>query len=87
VTLTQIRETKVRDGQTIDFVMRGGTVYRNRLDGGTCPQLGFEKRFGYKVSGNQLCSVDRITVLTQPGVTPGASCGLGSFQPVTLAAH
>ncbi|MBX3563057.1 MAG: hypothetical protein KF730_00630 [Sphingomonas sp.] len=86
VTLTQIKETRVRDGQTIDFVMRNGKVYRNTLDGGTCPQLGFEKRFAYKVSGNQLCSVDTITVLTEPGLSRGASCGLGQFQPVTLAA-
>ena len=86
VTLTRIKEAKVRDGRTIDFIMRGGAVYRNTLDGAACPQLGSEKRFSYKVSGNQLCSVDVITVLAQPGVTPGASCGLGKFQPVTLAA-
>ncbi|MES2986818.1 MAG: hypothetical protein V4808_02825 [Pseudomonadota bacterium] len=84
VTLSQVQQTKVRDGQTIDFVMRSGKVYRNTLDGGSCPQLGFEKRFSYKVTGNQLCSVDIITVLTEPGLSQGASCGLGQFQPVTL---
>ncbi|RYD48457.1 MAG: hypothetical protein EOP60_15670 [Sphingomonadales bacterium] len=86
VTLTQIQSTQVRDGATIDFKMRGGKTYRNNLDGGACPQLAFEKRFTYKVSGNQLCSVDTITVLTEPGLSRGASCGLGQFQPVTLAA-
>ena len=84
VTLSQIRDTQVRDGQTIDFTMRGGKVYRNTLDGGACPQLGFEKRFLYKTSGNQLCSIDTISVLVEPGLSRGATCGLGKFQPVTL---
>jgi hypothetical protein len=87
VTLRQVQSTEVRDGKTIDFVMRGGKVYRNTLDGGSCPQLGSQKRFSYKVSGGQLCSVDIITVLNEPGLSQGASCGLGEFQPVTLAAH
>ena len=83
--LIDIRETKVRDDSTIDFVTRGNKVYRNTLNG-PCPQLGFEKRFSYKTSLNQLCSVDIITVLVSPGLSQGASCGLGTFQPVTLAA-
>jgi hypothetical protein len=83
--LIDIRETKVRDDSTIDFITRGNKVYRNTLNG-SCPQLGFEKRFSYKTSLNQLCSVDLITVLVSPGLSQGASCGLGKFQPVTLAA-
>lgn len=82
--LNDIRETRVRDDRTIDFVTSGKKVYRNTLDG-SCPQLGFEKRFSYKTSLNQLCSVDLITVLVPPGLSRGASCGLGQFQPVTLA--
>ncbi len=85
VALRQIKSTEVRDGQTIDFVMHGGKVYRNTLDGGVCPQLSFERRFAYRVSGNQLCSLDTITVLTEPGPSLGASCGLGAFEPVTLS--
>ena len=84
VTIRQIRSTDVRDGSTIDFHMAGGKVYRNTLEGGACPQLGFEKRFLYKTSGSQLCSIDTISVLTEPGLTRGASCGLGKFQPVKL---
>lgn len=88
VTLTQVQSARVRDGATIDFLMRGGKVYRNQLDGGSCPQLSSEKRFLYKVSGGRLCSFDHITVLTDPGLRQGASCGLGEFQPVQLtAAH
>jgi len=84
IPLNQIRESRVRDNQTIDFYMSGKRVYRNALPN-SCPQLGFEKRFAYKTSLSQLCSTDIITVLIEPGITPGASCGLGQFQPVTGA--
>jgi hypothetical protein len=84
VSLRDIRETRVRDDRTIDFYMHGRRVYRNVLPQ-RCPQLGFEERFAYKTSQSELCSVDIITVLTGPGLTPGASCGLGQFQPVTGA--
>ena len=82
--LTLIRETHVRSDQVIDFEVSGGQIYRNTLPR-RCPRLGFEERFGYRTSLNQLCSTDIITVLdTSPGVV-GPSCGLGRFQPVTLA--
>ncbi|MGE3744103.1 MAG: hypothetical protein AB7G25_00060 [Sphingomonadaceae bacterium] len=84
ISIPQIRESRVRDDQTIDFYMRGGKVYRSTLPH-SCPSLGFEKRFSYKTSLSQLCSTDIITVLTGPGITAGASCGLGPFQPVTSA--
>jgi hypothetical protein len=80
-----IRNTNVRDDSTIDFVMSGGQVYRNTLPN-SCPSLGSERRFMYKTSINQLCSVDIITVLyTGPGLMRGASCGLGAFQPMEKA--
>ena len=82
--LTQIRETRVRDDQTIDFYTRGGKVYRNVLPQ-SCPELGFEERFAYQTSLSQLCSVDIITVLRTAPLMRGASCGLGKFQPVTGA--
>src|SRR3712207_6759318 len=76
VTIRQIDYTRVRDDSRIDFYMRGGRVYRNRLDN-SCPQLGFEERFSYSTSLARLCSLDIITVLTPNG--RGASCGLGEF--------
>ncbi len=85
VRLNEILRTKVRDGSTIDFVMRNGRVYRNTLDRGTCPSLASEKRFTYKTSSGDLCSYDTITVLRDPGLSRGATCGLGQFQPVKLA--
>ena len=83
IWLGDLRESKVRSDGVIDFVTRGSKVYRNTLDS-ECPQLGFEERFSYKVSTSQLCSTDLITVLTSPGLSQGATCGLGQFQPVKL---
>ena len=82
--IIQLRESRVRNDQVIDFVTRGGKVYRNTLPQ-SCPRLGFEERFAYRTSISQLCSTDIITVLSVTGPPQGASCGLGRFQPVTLA--
>lgn len=79
-----IRETRVRDDSTIDFYMNGGKVYRNKLPN-SCPELGFEERFGYETSIDQLCNVDIIHVLHSSPPMRGASCGLGQFQPITGA--
>ncbi|WP_242186725.1 hypothetical protein [Sphingomonas sp. CARO-RG-8B-R24-01] len=85
IPLTQIRESRVRDDRTIDFVMSGRKVYRNTLPY-ACPSLGSEQRFSYATSLSQLCSSDIITVLYQtPDLMRGPSCGLGQFQPATLA--
>ena len=83
ITLNQIRETHVRSDQVIDFEVAGKRMYRNTLDS-ACPNLGFEQRFSYSVTGGRLCSTDTVTVLQSTG-TRGATCGLGKFQPVTLA--
>ena len=82
VQLQAIRETRVVDDRTIDFIMRDRRVLRNNLPN-SCPQLGFERAFTYNTSINQLCSVDIITVLVQAGgIRTGASCGLGKFTPI-----
>jgi hypothetical protein len=83
VLSSRIRETRVHGDSTIDFVMSGGKVYRNTLPY-SCPSLGFEERFLYKTSIDQLCSVDVITVLQSPDLSRGPSCGLGKFQPIKL---
>jgi hypothetical protein len=82
ISLTRIRASHVRSDQVIDFEVAGGRLYRNTLPN-SCPQLGFEERFGYAVSIGQLCSTDIIHVLSNNGMR-GASCGLGQFQPITL---
>ncbi|QDZ08621.1 hypothetical protein FPZ24_15050 [Sphingomonas panacisoli] len=83
IQLNQLRETHVRSDQVIDFELTGKRIYRNTLDG-ACPSLGFEERFAYSVSNGQLCSTDLITVLQSTGGR-GATCGLGKFQPVSIA--
>ena len=83
VPLQNIRNTSVHGDQVIDFHMSGGKVYRNTLPH-ACSSLGFEERFSYKTSLNQLCSSDIITVIQTPISIQGPSCGLGQFQPVTL---
>ena len=85
VYIPSIQNTEVRDDRTIDFIMNGNKVYRNTLPN-SCPSLGFERRFMYKTSLSQLCSVDIITVLyNSPNLSRGASCGLGKFQPMVKA--
>lgn len=74
--------SQVRSDRVIDFTV-GGRTYRNTLPQ-SCPSLGFERRFAYTLPQPRLCDVDIITVLQDPGLSGGASCGLGKFQPVEL---
>lgn len=83
IQIHQISSTRVHGDQVIDFVMRGGKVYRNTLPY-ACPNLGFEERFSYTTSLSVLCSTDIITVLYTTPLSAGPSCGLGEFQPVKL---
>jgi hypothetical protein len=83
VQLSQIRETRVVDDRTIDFILRDRTVLRNTLPY-ACPNLGFERAFSYATSLSELCSVDIISVINNGGGPRiGASCGLGTFIPYT----
>ncbi len=83
LSLASIRESRVIDDKTIDFIMNGGKIYRNTLPY-ACPSLGFEKAFGYSTSLSQLCSTDIIRVIHQGGGPRfGAGCGLGKFVPYT----
>jgi hypothetical protein len=87
ISLNTIRETRVRNDSVIDFRTSAKKWYRNTLPH-SCPSLGFEERFLYKTSLNQLCSVDVITVLRSGGMgglDQGPSCGLGKFQPVEIS--
>lgn len=81
ISITQIRSTNVVSGRVIDFEMNGNRVYRNVLPI-ACPTLASEERFAYRTSIAQLCSTDTITVLRNPGLSRGPTCGLGQFQPV-----
>jgi hypothetical protein len=83
INLVTIQRSYVRSDSVIDFDMGGGRYYRNTLPQ-ACPQLGFEQKFSYETSLSKLCSTDIITVLQDPPIMRGASCGLGQFQPVTM---
>jgi hypothetical protein len=85
IQLSSIRESRVRSDSVIDFRLNGNKWVRNTLPN-SCPSLGFEERYSYETSLNQLCSVDIIHVLHSygGGLDRGASCGLGKFQPVEI---
>lgn len=84
VSLAQLRETRVRDDSTIDFMGSGGRVWRNTLTHG-CPGLRASSGIGYETSLGRLCSTDIVYVLeTAGGLRRGAACGLGQFMPVKL---
>jgi hypothetical protein len=78
-------ESRVRSDKIIDFRARDRKWYRNELPY-SCPSLRSEERFSFSTSQSQLCSLDIIHVLHSygGGLTEGAGCGLGKFQPVDL---
>ena len=80
---SQIRSTDVADSSTIDFKMRGGKTYRNKLPH-KCSGLAFEEAFSYRTSTNDLCNVDIIHVLDQTAgrIEERGACGLGKFQEI-----
>lgn len=85
IPLAQIRETRVRDGRTIDFLSGSRTGWRNVLPT-ECPSLAYEEAFTYATSLSQLCSTDIIYPLQHWGgqLQRGPGCGLGSFTPIEL---
>jgi len=84
ISLRRIDHTKIIDNQNIVFYMKGGDIYRNHMDN-RCPGLRSQDTYMYRTTLNQLCSSDIITKLDQIGFgfSPGVSCGLGMFYPVT----
>lgn len=84
VSLQRLDHTHVVDDQSILFYMHGNDVYLNTLPG-KCPTLQSEKRFLYRVTANQLCHLDLITVIYDAGFgfMEGPSCRIGKFQPVS----
>src|SRR6478609_5285079 len=81
ILISRIRNTRVHDDFTIDFLMIGGEVFRNTLPD-RCPQLGFEQRIAYEANTGNLCSIDMISVLPAGAAGRGPRCRLGQFVPV-----
>jgi hypothetical protein len=70
--------------QTLLFEMRSGSSYLNELPR-RCPGLDRNDTLMYRSSVGQLCNVDIVTVLDDWGFgfSPGISCGLGMFHPIS----
>jgi hypothetical protein len=84
IPLNQVRETRVRDDWTIDFVRDNKRAWRNALTQ-RCSGLKSENAITYETSLNQLCGTDIVYVLqTAGGIHRGPSCSLGAFVPVEL---
>ena len=84
LSLLRIDSTDVVDDKNILFYMKNDEIYVNRLPH-RCPGLNTHQAFMYRTSMGQLCSVDIITVLDGLGFgySPGISCVLGGFYPIT----
>ena len=84
ISLARIDRTHVLDDYNILFYMRGKKVYINKLPH-KCHGLRRADSFMYKTSLSQLCDLDIITALDNIGFgfSRGASCGLGTFYPIT----
>lgn len=81
IQLTQVRETKAVDDQTILVFAGPNRVYKNQLPH-KCMGLSRADSYMYKTSESRLCSLDVITVLNRFGgdFSKGPSCGLGTFE-------
>jgi hypothetical protein len=83
IPLRQLRETRIRDDWTIDFIA-DDRVWRNTLTS-RCSGLKSNNALTDETSLSQLCSTDIVYVLeTAGGVHRGPSCWLDQFVPVKL---
>jgi hypothetical protein len=78
------KSTGVTDRQVV-IAMRGGTYYRNDLDG-SCPQLApgdTQLVYHYRTGSakiTRLCDTDSFTIDNKPST---GGCALGKFHPIT----
>jgi len=84
VHMRRIDHTRIIDDSNILFYMHGPAIFHNQLPH-RCAGLKIAGTFMYRTSLTSLCNVDLITVLRQfgGGFSPGPSCGLGMFKPIT----
>lgn len=83
LSLSRIKDSEVISNRYILFRLQDNSTYVNVLSH-ACPGLNRNKAIMYRSSVGQLCDLDVITVLESAsfGLMPGASCGLGNFQPI-----
>ena len=86
LNLARIQDTDVLDDHRIVFKTSGHKMYLNELPR-KCPGLRTNEPYLVRTTLDRLCDLDTITMLHRGGFgfMPGASCGLGKFQPVTEA--
>lgn len=84
VRISNIESIEIVNDRTLVFEMRAGSSYRNDLPR-SCPGLDDNDTLMYRSSVGQLCNIDIVTVLDDWGFgfSPGVSCSLGMFHPVT----
>lgn len=84
VPISNIESISVVNDRTLVFEMRAGSSYRNDLPR-NCPGLDEDDTLMYRSSIGQLCNIDIVTVLDDWGFgfSPGVSCSLGMFHPIT----
>ncbi len=84
LNMMRIDHTDILDSRHMLFTMTTKRLYLNTLPAG-CAGMRPHDPYLTRTSLTQLCDLDIITVLHQTGFgfMPGASCGLGMFQPVT----
>jgi hypothetical protein len=81
--LRAIDRTEVVDTRNILFYLKNDRVYQNALPH-VCGMLSANRPFLYRVTTQQICDLDTITVLEQWsfGFTPTETCMLGKFKLV-----
>ena len=82
----QLEDSEILDDQHIVFETNGHKYYLNKLPH-PCPGMRKDTALMYRTTTDELCDLDIITVLDEYGfgLQPGASCGLGAFEPVDEA--
>jgi len=81
--LSRLDSTEVLSNQQILFETKNHNLYLNTLPY-PCPGLRKDSTLMFRTSIDLVCDVDIVTILDHYGwgMQPGASCGLGKFEPV-----
>jgi len=84
LNLHQIDQMTIVDNRNLLFETPNHTYYLNTLPR-ACGTLQRSSAIMYRVSQNELCNLDFITVLDPigSGFIKGPSCALGTFKPIS----
>lgn len=84
INVRQLASIEPVGNHTLLFYLRGGDVWRNRLDH-SCSGLDRDTVFSYELRGSRLCSNDVIFQVNRFGdrLERGIGCALGEFDYLT----